>query len=152
MRPPICKTSIRKIQALCRLLRIRLRKATKQIWDRGARGEFIARVWLTWHGFIVWERNWRVAKIGEVDIVASVGRTLLIVEVKTRSQRSAEFLRPAAAVDSEKLQRLRQLGATYLKRRLAETRRARIHRCQVVTIEVIEARFCLPKINLLLEA
>jgi len=81
-----------------------------------------------------------------------VGRTLLIVEVKTRSQRSAEFLRPAAAVDSEKLQRLRQLGATYLKRRLAETRRARIQRYQVVTIEVIEARFCLPKINLLLEA
>lgn len=107
-------------------------------------------MWLTGKFFLIWSKNWRT-KFGEVDIVASAGRTLYFFEVKTRSKASAEFSRPAAAVNFEKRARLSRLAVEYQKRHLALVRRARIKEYQIVTIEVVETSWRLPKISYVAE-
>lgn len=51
----------------------------------GARGENLAVEYLRAHGFTIIARNWRFGRIGELDIVAADGQTLVAVEVKTRT-------------------------------------------------------------------
>jgi len=53
-------------------------------------------------------------KAGELDIVAVDGRTIVFVEVKTRTSDVAG--RPIEAVDEDKQQRLTRLALRYLKR------------------------------------
>lgn len=73
----------------------------------GRLGEAWARLWLRCRGHRVIGRNW-AARRGELDIVSRRGRTLHVVEVKSRwSRRSA---RPARALTP--LKRLRILRAT----------------------------------------
>lgn len=61
----------------------------------GAEGEQAACQWLDQRGYRIEARNWRHGRL-EVDIVARHGRTLVIVEVKTR--RSDRYDGPADAV------------------------------------------------------
>ena len=62
----------------------------------GRQGEEAAAVFLERAGYDILARNFRTPR-GEIDIVASKGRMLAFVEVKTR--RTQRFGRPAAAVD-----------------------------------------------------
>lgn len=75
---------------------------------RGRRGEDIAVRRLRWRGFRILARNFRV-RGGELDIVASRGGTLHVVEVKTRSVRSRA---PPAAVAVGRVKRRRMVRAT----------------------------------------
>ena len=77
----------------------------------GARGEQIATGWLLSQGMQVLASNWRCGA-GEIDIVARDERTLVVVEVKTRT--SQRFGDPAEAVAGVKLRRLRHLAALFL--------------------------------------
>jgi putative endonuclease len=77
----------------------------------GAYGERRAVQHLTGAGLAVIQRNWRCA-LGEIDIVAEEGETLVFCEVKTR--RSDAFGPPAAAVRPAKARRLRRLAAEWL--------------------------------------
>jgi putative endonuclease len=52
--------------------------------------------------------------IGEIDLIAVDGRTIVFVEVKTRTGDVAGH--PADAVDLKKQQRLTRLATSYLKR------------------------------------
>ena len=54
------------------------------------------------------------ARLGEIDLVAVDGRTIVFVEVKTRV--SAEAGHPAEAVDPAKQRRLSRLATAFLKR------------------------------------
>lgn len=76
----------------------------------GAYGEDLAADRLRGAGMRILERNWACAA-GEVDIVALDGRTLVIVEVKTR--RSTRFGSPVEAVNPAKVARLRRLAAAW---------------------------------------
>lgn len=76
----------------------------------GAYGEEFAARRLAADGWTILARNWSCAE-GEVDIVALDGRTLVIVEVKTR--RSTRFGSPIEAVNPAKLARLRRLAAAW---------------------------------------
>ena len=122
---------------MLRLVRLRFRRTLAPLFDRVARGEWIATAWLKWSGFLVWERNWR-ASFGEIDIIASHGRTLFIIEVKTRSTRSSEFAAPSGAVNEEKLKRLTRLTEAFGRRRVEAVKRNRIKQIQIVTIEIVE--------------
>jgi len=53
-------------------------------------------------------------RLGEIDIVAVDGRTVVFVEVKTR--RSGEKGHPADAVDEQKQRQITRLAEMYLKR------------------------------------
>ena len=62
-------------------------------------------------GMVVLDRNWR-CDIGELDIVARDGDTLVVCEVKTRS--GAGYGSPLEAVTDDKAARLRRLAGRWL--------------------------------------
>lgn len=79
----------------------------------GRRGESAARKYLKRRGYLVvggGERDF----LGELDIVAVDGRTVVFVEVKTRATHDAGH--PAEAVNQEKQRRLTRLALSYLRR------------------------------------
>lgn len=80
----------------------------------GAYGERVAAAHLTAAGMVVLERNWRCA-IGEIDIVARDGDTLVFCEVKTRT--GTGFGHPLEAVTARKAARLRRLAAAWTRER-----------------------------------
>ncbi len=77
----------------------------------GAWGERRAAQHLTDDSFRVVARNWR-CPLGEIDIIAWDGETLVFCEVKTR--RGLGFGLPAEAVVAAKARRLRRLGARWV--------------------------------------
>ena len=79
----------------------------------GQRGEAAAARFLKTKGFIIVARSDR-GRLGEIDLVAVDDRTVVFVEVKTRTSHDAGH--PADAVDDEKQRRLTRLALTYLKR------------------------------------
>jgi putative endonuclease len=79
---------------------------------RGAYGERRAAEWYTHHGYEIVDRNWRHGRLGEVDVIARVGRTLVFCEVKAR--RSDDYGSPAEAVTATKQRRLYHLAMAYI--------------------------------------
>lgn len=77
----------------------------------GSYGERVAVRHLEAAGLAILDRNWRCA-LGEIDIVARDGDTLVICEVKTRSGTS--FGSPLEAVTTTKAERLRRLAGRWL--------------------------------------
>ncbi|GAA4331148.1 YraN family protein [Klenkia terrae] len=78
----------------------------------GALGEDIAVRYLTDHGLLVLDRNWRHAR-GELDVVAREADALVFCEVKTR--RGTGYGVPAEAVTAVKRRRLRTLSGLWLQ-------------------------------------
>ncbi len=78
----------------------------------GRRGEELAARHLAALGMVVLDRNWR-CDAGEIDLVLRDGRVLVICEVKTRT--SIAFGAPLESVDRRKADRLRRLGARWLR-------------------------------------
>ena len=79
----------------------------------GLRGEDAAARYLKRLGYIIVARGHR-DQIGELDLVAVDGRTLVFIEVKTRATHDAGH--PADAVDEAKQQRLTRLALSYMRR------------------------------------
>ena len=79
----------------------------------GRRGEDAAARFLRSLGYVIVARGHR-DKIGEIDLIAVDGRTVVFVEVKTRTGDLKGT--PAEAVDLDKQQQLTRLAAAYLKR------------------------------------
>ena len=79
----------------------------------GRRGEDAAARYLRKLGYLIVARGHR-DNIGELDLVAVDGRTVVFIEVKTRTSHDAGH--PADAVDEAKQQRLTRLALSYMKR------------------------------------
>ena len=79
----------------------------------GERGERAAVKFLRRAGYVIVAHSIR-DKAGELDIVAVQGRTIVFVEVKTRTSHLAG--QPIEAVDEDKQRRLTRLALRYLKR------------------------------------
>jgi putative endonuclease len=77
----------------------------------GRRGEGLAARHLAADGYRLLARNWR-CPAGEIDIVATDGDVLVVVEVKTRT--STVFGTPADAITRRKAGKLRELALTWL--------------------------------------
>ena len=78
----------------------------------GDRGEDAAAKFLKRQGFHILARGLD-SRLGELDIVAVDGRTVVFVEVKTRRHHAAGD--PAEAIDPRKEQRMTQAALGYLK-------------------------------------
>jgi putative endonuclease len=78
----------------------------------GRYGEDLAARYLSEHGFAVLERNWR-CELGEIDIVAREGDTLVVCEVKTR--RGLNYGSPLESITYRKLTTLRKLSGRWLQ-------------------------------------
>lgn len=112
-----------------------------RVGDRGRtarRGEALAALLLRVKGYRIEARNWRCS-LGEIDIVAGKGDTLVFVEVKTRAGRSAGS--PEEAVTASKQQRLVRLAHAYLAHRSGE-----IPACRFDVIAVESGRM-LPRVR-----
>jgi putative endonuclease len=80
--------------------------------SRGVIGEAIAVHHLQLLGMRILEKNYRYGKMGEIDVVAMDGDTLVFCEVKLR--RNDEFGPPQAAITPEKQRKIRRLAEAYL--------------------------------------
>lgn len=84
----------------------------------GSEGERAAAEFLEARGYRILDRNYRT-RLGEIDLVAEEGRTLVFVEVKVR--RNDRFGGPAAAITAAKQARIARLAQQYVvSRRLGE--------------------------------
>jgi putative endonuclease len=77
----------------------------------GRQGEQLAAEHLQQSGLRILDRNWRCQE-GEIDIVAADRRTLVICEVKTRSD--TRFGTPLEAISARKHARLRRLAVRWV--------------------------------------
>ena len=91
--------------------------AWRREWFRrrtlGERGEAAAARYLKRLGYKIVARGER-GRLGEIDLIAIDGRTVVFVEVKTRQSQDAGH--PADAVDADKQRRLTRLAMAFLKR------------------------------------
>ena len=94
----------------------------------GRQGEDLAAEYLESLGCRIVERNFS-HRIGEIDLVALDGGTVVIVEVKTRSKTGR---RPGEAVDYRKQRKLTLTAALFLKSRQWENRPARFDVVEIV--------------------
>lgn len=84
--------------------------------DIGDYGEKLARRYLRSRFYRILETNYKTNH-GELDIIASRGKHIIFVEVKTRKQEhTAVYGRPAKAVDYNKRQHMRYSIKSYLAR------------------------------------
>jgi putative endonuclease len=79
--------------------------------ELGKLGEDIATIYLEKNNMPVLVRNWRY-KRAELDIVAMDGKTMVFVEVKTRSDDSLS--RPEEAVDTQKRGQMIKAAIAYM--------------------------------------
>jgi putative endonuclease len=85
----------------------------------GDRGEDAAARYLKRLGLRILERG-HDSRLGELDIIAVDGRTVVFVEVKTRASHDAGH--PTEAIDDRKQRRMTQAALAYLKsKRLLQT-------------------------------
>lgn len=84
---------------------------------------------LTRMGYHILERNYRT-RLGEVDIIARHGGTLVFVEVKAR--RSGRFGHPKLALTPAKQRKISMVALAYLKQHKSMDIRARF---DVVTVQ-----------------
>jgi len=80
--------------------------------ETGIKGEQIAEKFLLNLGMVILARNWRHGK-KEVDLICSSGKTLILVEVKTRSSFAFGF--PEEAVNPRKQAFLKEAAAAYFE-------------------------------------
>ena len=78
----------------------------------GKAGEEAAVAYLEEQGYTIRHRNWHKSHL-ELDIVATNGEELVVVEVKTRS--NTDFTTPEEAVTPQKIRRLVIAADTYVK-------------------------------------
>jgi putative endonuclease len=95
----------------------------------GKYGERIAVRHLHDAGLTIIDTNWR-CELGEIDIVAIDGDTLVFCEVKTRSTLS--YGTPAEALTPEKVRRLWRLAARFLEERHLRPANVRIDLVAVI--------------------
>ncbi len=77
----------------------------------GSQGEILAQSYLKKLGFRIIDENYRT-RWGEIDIIARDGKTIVFIEVKTRTQRM--FGSPLQAVTAEKQRRIIRMAKIYL--------------------------------------
>ena len=82
--------------------------------ELGSKGEELAVVFLKKRGYTILEKNFR-CKFGEIDIIARERKTLVFVEVKTRS--SLGFGSPQTSVTRKKQDQLTKVALFYLQKK-----------------------------------
>lgn len=82
-------------------------------YEKGRRGEDLAAEYLEKHGMMIVTRNFR-CPLGEIDIVGRDGKTVVFVEVRSRSSSSRGF--PQESIRQGKQKKLTQLARWYLRK------------------------------------
>lgn len=107
---------------------------TREKKNRGDRGEERAAEFLQARGYRILERNYR-CPLGEMDLIARDGATVVFVEVKMRT--SERFGPPQAAIVPSKQKRMTAIALYYLKGKGWLTAPARF---DVAAVNLVEGR------------
>ncbi len=81
--------------------------------EMGKLGERLASEYLAGKGCKILAANYRVGRLGEIDLIAAKNGRVCFIEVKTRSGET--YGTPAEAVTFKKQRTIRQVAACYLK-------------------------------------
>lgn len=95
---------------------------TRARLELGKEGEDLALRKLESIGYRCIERNFRCA-LGELDLVARDGETLVFVEIKTRKGKSLDYAKEA--VHARKQRQISKVALAYMKRNGCEEAKAR---------------------------
>lgn len=95
----------------------------------GKRGEDLAAAYLAEHGIMIIDKNYRIGRYAEVDLIGREGQETVFIEVKTRSGLAAGH--PEEAVTPAKQGKIRQAAESY---RLAHPQLLGGYRFDVVAI------------------
>ena len=106
----------------------------------GRVGEKRAQEYLTQIGYKILEKNYKT-RVGEIDIIALDGQTIVFVEVKTRTDN--RFGSPSEAVNLEKQRKYFSVGTSYLIKKYGTEDK----KCRFDVIEIEDG-----KINHILDA
>ncbi len=79
----------------------------------GILGEKYAQEYLKKRGYGILDANYRVGRLGEIDLIAYVHDGIAFIEVKTRT--GYIYGTPAEAISSKKQKTIRQVAACFLK-------------------------------------
>jgi len=85
---------------------------SRQRQTLGRRGEDEAAFYLKKQGYVLLQRNYR-CPLGEIDIIAKEGKTLVFIEVRARS--SDRFGMPQESVNRNKILKIYKVAQYYLK-------------------------------------
>ncbi len=94
----------------------------KQPKTVGSQGEDLAERYLRDKGYRILERNFANPKgyrLGEIDIIAKQGETIVFVEVKTRHRQIRDgdgIILPEAAITPDKMRKLSRIAEYYLRK------------------------------------
>ena len=123
---------------------------TQERLSLGREGEQLAGEYLKRLGYRIVEKNFKT-RLGEIDLIAKDSKTLVFVEVKTRSSNSHGF--PLEAVTKKKQRQLARVAMEYLGKNKAIDSPARFDVVAVLLapagpiIEVVKNAFDLPREN-----
>ena len=84
----------------------------------GTLGEKLGCRYLEKKGYKVLETNYKNPKgrrLGEIDIIATIGKKIVFVEVKTREKSGLVFGLPEANINRGKLYKLQKIATYYLR-------------------------------------
>ena len=110
----------------------------------GEKGESMAARYLKTTGYKIIEKNYRT-QLGEIDIIAQDGKTIVFVEVKSR--RSVQFGSPKWAITPQKQRKISMVALQYLKKTDQSSAKARFDVVTIIatrdkqTIEIIKNAF-----------
>lgn len=80
--------------------------------EEGNEAERVAAEWLKSKGWTILKTNFHFGRLGEIDIIAEDGKTLVFVEVKSRT--NAAYGRPEESLSASKVHKLRKAAEGYL--------------------------------------
>lgn len=76
------------------------------------KGEELAAKHLEQKGYEILEKNWRLSRSGEIDLIAKKDNIIVFIEVKTRSSRTCGD--GLEAIDENKQQQIITLAESYI--------------------------------------
>ena len=133
-----CKRYLKAFQCFGAYLRARY-SALISSSSVGAWGERRAARHVRSRGLVLLKRNWRNGG-READIIACDGRTLVVIEVKTRHESLRERYPARGAVTMQKRVRLEHLARSFERNNGPLFRRFAIKRIRIETYEVYYQR------------
>lgn len=99
----------------------------------GADGEEKAAEYLLKQNYKILTTNFRVGRLGEIDIIARVGEYICFIEVKTR--RSLAYGTPGEAVTALKQKKIKQLASIYLSKTFNVNSKIRFDVIEVILLK-----------------
>ena len=103
--------------------------------ELGVLGENAAACYLAKKGYFLWKTNWS-CPLGELDIIAHKRRTLVFVEVKTRSNGVNSAFAPFDAITRQKEGRIRALASLFIHRHAGAIKNRRLYKFRFDAIGV----------------